>query len=125
MKKFLFILAAFQLMAFSCDTETCIEGPENTCAVAHPAEDLPWLKEKIGYLKQSDPFLAPYFSISQALYENKTVFIFGNCCPHCNTVVPVFNCRGEQLFLAHEQADFQQKVKGTRIIWQPENFACQ
>ncbi|CAN5913923.1 hypothetical protein BH24BAC1_BH24BAC1_33250 [soil metagenome] len=124
MKKLLLLLAAFQLMAFSCDTEICIEGPENTCAVTNPVEDLPWLQEKIGGLQQSDPSVAPYFYITQALYENKTVFIFENCCPHCTTVVPVYDCQGQQLFLAHERTDFQQKAKNSRLIWQPENFAC-
>jgi hypothetical protein len=125
MKKLLLLLAAFQLMAFSCDTETCIDGPGNTCSVTNPTEDLPWLKEKIADMQQSDPPFAAYFFISQALYENKTVFIFGNCCPHCNTVVPVYNCQGELLFFAHERTDFQQKAKNSHIIWQPENFACQ
>lgn len=110
-------------LALSCDHDEHIETT-SLCAVANPKEDLPWLKTKIEQLVQSDPTVAKYFYVEQGVLNGETVFIFPNCCPQCNSMVPVYNCKGEQLFTLSDQPERYHEIKNIRILRQPDNFAC-
>jgi hypothetical protein len=90
MKIPIYLLLIVLLTAFSCKKEG--DSPQAPCAVANPAQDLPWLKEKIEALSSLD---SSYEYIQQATYQGQTVFIFRNCCENCNSTAPVYNCRGE------------------------------
>lgn len=90
MKK-IFLLLIIPLLIISCDNDD--DRLTNTCSVSNPIEDFVWLKEIIADIEQSS--LTDEFYISQAIYKAKTVFIVGNCCALCNTVLPVYNCEGK------------------------------
>jgi hypothetical protein len=97
-------------------------SPSKTCNVNNPVEDLPWLKAAIaGYDQTSDYY--KYLYVLKADYNNQTVFIFGSCCPFCNTVTPVTDCEGKFLFYRFdkEQSDF---IKNEQVIWQARNSEC-
>lgn len=116
----LFILSV--LLSSSCsDNDDTIPL---ACGVADPTEDIGWLKNEIEDLKSSDSGIQQYFYVWQGIYDSQTVFVFDNCCPFCNTVVPVYNCQGEQLgFLGNEI--LQEELKETTIVYKPLNFDCQ
>ena len=99
------------------------EYPEaNTCNVANPVEDIPWLKAEIADLNDSE-LERKYWFITQASYKFETVFIVKNCCPMCNTLPPpVYACNGELLFRG---SDTQYKdIHGERIIWKSIEYSC-
>jgi len=106
----------FIFMAFSCDKEDKIVG-SNTCSVINPAQDLPWLRDKIAEITSQDPAYN-YSYIQQADYQGQTVFIFGNCCPNCNTTVPVYNCQGEFICTLYSEdcPGFLDQIKNVKTI---------
>ena len=97
----------------------------NTCSVANPLEELEWLKKIIEDIEQST--LVDDVFISQANYKGETVFIIGNCCDLCNSVIPVYNCTGDLINIlgcSNEQINFNILNRDT-VIWNSENFLCQ
>ena len=114
------VLALF----FSCNSDDDIG--HNNCAVDNPVEDLDWLKAKIAELEASDSSTAKYRYISQAEYNNRTVFILGNCCPICNTVLPVYDCEGASLgIIGTRDQDIDESIMDDDIIiWSPSDFTC-
>ena len=96
----------------------------NSCQVSNPIEDLDWLKEKIEELAQTDSELQKYFYVSQNTYMGKTVFIFPNCCPTCNTAVPVYDCEGNSIGFVGDGTISINILNNDTIIWNPENFSC-
>jgi hypothetical protein len=93
----------------------------NTCGVDDPITELPWLSAKIDELQQ---FSSPYTFVEQAIYKNETVYIFNNCCPFCNTIVPVLDCSGRKLFLLSGGESDNEKLHNRFIIWKPADYAC-
>jgi hypothetical protein len=92
---------------------------KNTCAVNEPLVDLPWLKEIIEAHEQYNTEIDRQFYIQQGLYNNKTVFVHGNCCVNCNTVKPVYTCEGQILFnLSNEE------IQNLKLIWKPVGSLC-
>ena len=94
------------------------------CNEANPIEDLAWLKEIVEDIKQSGQ--VDEFYISQATYKEKTVFIVGNCCAFCNSVLPVYNCVGERINILGCKEEFINFsiLNSDTIIWNSENFIC-
>ena len=119
----LILIFVFSLFV-SCNTSDDIG--ENNCDVENPIADLDWLESKIAELETSDSPNAQYFYVSQAEYNNKTVFIFGNCCPLCNTVLPVYDCEGTSLgIVGTRDQDIDWSIMDDDIIiWSPSNFEC-
>jgi hypothetical protein len=91
--------------------------------VNNPAQDLPWLREKVKALRERQ---SSYEYIQQATYRGQTVFIFGNCCPSCNTVVPVYNCQGELICTLYSKKcpDFEDEVKNKVTIATARKSFC-
>jgi len=87
MKKVFSLFCTILFSAFSCEKDTI-----NVCSV-DPVEDLSWLQSRIRLLEQSS--LENYSYVQQAELLQETVFIFGNCCPFCLSVRPVYNCQGK------------------------------
>ena len=108
-------------MSLSCDKGS---EPGPVCSVGNPTEDLEWLKAKIATM--ASPDLSEYFYVSQGKYGTTTVFIFLNCCPHCNTIVPVYNCAGEHLGnIGNGEGDVDSRfLTHESVIWKPADFAC-
>jgi hypothetical protein len=106
-------------LSFSCDDEDkeIIIG----CGVENPAENLPWLKERIDSFDQSAPYYQ-YLYVLQGKYLGETVFVFNNCCPFCTSIPPVYNCEGELLWYASEYPD--REITDFEIVWKPLGFQC-
>ncbi|MFI0430519.1 hypothetical protein [Mariniflexile sp. HMF6888] len=122
MKKNILVLTLLLLTISSCKDDD--DNLSNSCQVSNPIEDLDWLKEKIEELAQTDSELLKYFYISQNTYMGKTVFIFPNCCPTCNTVVPVYDCEGNPIGFVGDDTISINILNNDTIIWNPENFSC-
>jgi len=122
MRKILLFATLISLMAFSCEKEGCM--PSNTCGVTNPTEELGWLKAEIADREQRTSDFNKYFYIQQAEYNGQTIFIYSNCCPMCNTIVPVYNCQGELLFYLNQDPEKDKEIKSEKVVWKPADFAC-
>lgn len=117
--KRLILFFSLGLLIFSCQKS---EGPES-CGVENPTQNLPWLKEIVKDLESSS--LSEYHYVVEARYEGNTVFLIQNCCPFCNSIVPVYNCKGEDLGYLSDQNGIQpSKISFVRIVWKPANSSC-
>ena len=117
-----FLILPFIFLTVTCASDNII----NTCSESDPIKNLIWLKSKIDELEQSDQETIKYFYVSQAEYNGSTIFIFGNCCPVCNTVIQAYNCDGDligSLGCGNEEINFSILAKDV-IIWQPPDFQC-
>lgn len=112
MKKYLFLLVCSALI-FSCNDE---ERPA-VCGVENPVEDLAWIREAIEFSQSSG--LAGFAYLVQGTYEGKTVFIMESCCPFCNIITVVQDCRGEVIPDASVN-----DVTNKKVIWKPANSVC-
>mgnify|MGYP005748228407 CR=1 FL=1 len=118
MRNFLSILF-LSLIFFSCEKA---EGPVS-CGVENPSQNLPWLAERIENIEASS--FPEYFYIVEARYNGETVFLFENCCPFCNSVVPVYNCNGDLLgYLSEQNGIDPSKISFVQIAWKPSNSSC-
>lgn len=122
MKKILMLVFITCFLSESCNNDD--DFLLNTCNVSNPIENLSWLKDEILNLQQSDSDLKKYFFVTQNTLNGETVFIFPNCCPQCSTVVPVFNCEGENLGFVGSGNINNNILDNDVIIWKPNNFAC-
>ena len=111
-------LFLFIVFISSCVTHDLSEL--NTCRVVDPINDLEWLQDHIRDISKSS--LSHYWYITQATYQDQTVFLIRNCCPNCGTVLPVFNCEGDRLF--NLDVGRQSEIRNEQIIWRGPDFAC-
>ncbi len=118
----LILMALCALLLFTCK-EDDNPNPKNACSVEDPVHDLPWLAAKVEEMQNSS--LAEYWYVTQAQYGTETVFIYGNCCPFCNTMTPVFNCSGEQLGIVGDGTFEMDSFKDEAVIWAPDDSHCQ
>ncbi len=121
MKKSLLSLVILMIICFSCKEE---EEPILYCGVVDPAQNLTWLNQLTNELDES--YLGIYFYVSAAIYENNRVFLVENCCPFCNSVTLVYNCKGEILgALGKDGAGIEPtEVTDKVIVWRGTDFAC-
>lgn len=100
----------------------------NTCDILNPTEDLTWLKSSIVEIGQdNNNEWAQYAYIQQASYNNNTVFVFRNCCPLCNTIVPVKNCLGETIGImgiGEDHIEFDQLLN-KKTLWKSTTSLCE
>ncbi len=117
----LLMISFITLIVFSCNKN---EQPAdtNTCGVANPVVDLPWLKSRIDALFISNPETVRYQYVAKADYRGKTVFIFGNCDPLAVSVFPVFNCSNVQLGTVGQIP--LDSLKNQRTLWKTQNSLC-
>tara|TARA_R110002126_G_scaffold145902_1_gene291831 strand:+ start:142 stop:525 length:384 start_codon:yes stop_codon:yes gene_type:complete len=125
MKKVALLILALIFTLSSCKNDD--DNLNNTCNVSDPIKNFGWLKEIIIDIEQSS--LTDEFYISQAIYKGETVFIVGNCCALCNSVITVHNCEGEQIArLGYDDGnDFVINfdiLERDSIIWSSPNFIC-
>ena len=116
MKNYLFLLIV--LVTLSCKDKV---QPSSICDVKNPIEDLPWLKAEIDRREKSTSDIEFYFFIEQGEYNNQTVFLYNNCCPMCNTIIPVYDCSGTKLF----DLSPGMEIKKIKTLWKPEGCPCQ
>ena len=103
----------------------CNESEITSCESDNPINDLEWLSDDIEGLKTDQESLK-FQIISRAVFEGNTVFLFGNCCPSCNTVTSVKNCLGEQFGIIGNQDGGipYDALKEIETVWKSEDSAC-
>ena len=113
-------LVLLLVLTFACRED----APNQTCLVKNPVENLDWLMVAIDDMSKSS--LSQYQYVMQATYKSQTVFIFGNCCPFCNTITPVYNCSGDRLgYIGTGSNDIDANLLDQDVvIWKPDNSAC-
>ncbi|WP_396637082.1 hypothetical protein [Maribacter sp. R77961] len=122
MKKLVFLVGFLGLL--SCSTDDLGLPIIAACDTSNPIEDLDWLRAQSDDIKNNQSDIAQYFFIEIAEYQDQTVFISNNCCPICNTVVPVYNCEGEFLdFLGGGIPIGELSKRAT--IFKRDDFSCQ
>jgi len=89
------------------------------CGVANPTENLPWLKAVIDEYKKDQDGLMKYKYVLQSTYKGSTVFVFGNCCPFCLSMILVRDCEGNRIEVKAGEGE------PTTVIWKPENSTCE
>lgn len=121
--KSLIYLSLCLLLFVSCSNDDANKKTELICSVKNPIEDLDWLKSEIESLKNKG---GKYESIIQNMYKNQIIFIFNNCNPAINSVIPVKDCNGKNIGVIGENQEnipFDILQNG-KIIWKPEGFKC-
>jgi hypothetical protein len=111
LKKIL-LLFVYSLIVFSCNEN---EDPAG-CGVENPVEDIAWIKEAIKFQNSG---LAGFAYLVQGTYKGRTVFIMESCCPFCNIITVVQDCRGEVLPDASVS-----DVINKKVIWKPSSSVC-
>ena len=100
------------------------EDPLLFCGTQKPVEDIPWLKEAIEEVKQSELLEDTY--VMSGRYEGQTVFFFQNCCPFCNFAIIVLDCQGNSLgILGGNDGIAIENIEELTPVWIPENSVCQ
>ena len=97
---------------------------DSICNTTDPETQLGWLKEEIVKRKADTIDITKYFYISQATYNSQTVFVYNDCCPICNTSIYVYNCFGDRIGQVHDDIKWED-IKNSKIIFKPQNFACE
>ena len=118
------LTSAFLLFIMTSCNYSDKDDYNNTCNVSNPIENLSWLKDKILELEQTSLYESGEIYISQANYNGNTIFIMGNCCAVCNTIVPIYNCKGESIGYIGDDTFDSTILEKDVIIWKPENFIC-
>lgn len=115
------LTAILVMFVFSCSQKDNTTNV-NTCNVSNPAEDLPWLKNRIGSIITSDPSRAKYQYVQQAEYRKNTVFIFGSCDPASFSTLPVYSC--ENKMLGNVGAIPADSLLNRTTIWKSQDSVC-
>lgn len=116
----LFILLVFGLISCRDSDDAVMAG----CGFDNPRQELPWLKEQIDIMENSDSPEVVYCYVVQGTYDNRTVFRFVDCNPVIDKAIFTFNCDGNRVD-SEENFVSRQDLKNLKIIWKPRNFACQ
>ncbi len=78
---------AVALLTFSCNNDGL--PVISACGTEDPIEDLEWLNPEIQRRKNDTSADARYCYIEQATNDGETLFIYNDCNPIVNKVVPV------------------------------------
>jgi len=111
------LLLLFVVAACHCDKNE--PQPTQYCGVVNPVENLPWLKATIDDFENNRSGFGVYQYVQQSTYQGNTVFIFGNCCPFCDSIFLVKDCEGHAVDITAAAVDGP-----TTVIWKPENSLC-
>ncbi len=115
MKKYILLL-----LLISCNEEII---SDNSCNVENPASDLNWISTQIQDLEQNLDTTSQYFYLTQAMFNNETVFVFGNCCPFCNTISVVQSCNGQVIGVLGTDIGLDE-LNDTKVIWKHPDSTC-
>jgi hypothetical protein len=114
-----FTFVVLLCLSLSCSEEDC--DPQQTCSMGNPVEEIPALANIIQ--EWANAGWEEYIWVTQANYQNEVVFIVGNCCPFCDSFLPVYNCAGEQIGIVYDTIDAR-ILDNDILIWKAENSTC-
>jgi len=95
------------------------------CSFDNAVEDLDWLRFEIRRRELNPTTDMKYCYIAQGEIQDEPVFIYWDCNPVVNKVVVVYDCIGSSKGYLGEDSIKLEDLKNLKIIWQPDNFACQ
>ena len=93
------------------------------CEVDNPLEQLTWLSEQIRTKVLNQTEFSEYDFITQGKFNSETVFLFKNCNPIANSVVPVLDCQGIMLGLLSLEIP-QEEIFEETLIWKNAPSSC-
>lgn len=116
-----FLLALFIILS-------CTEDDGNlpviaACNVDNPIEELSWLNAEIRNRTLNQTEFSIYDYITQGTFDGETIFLYKNCNPIANSVVPIFNCEGIQIGLLNNDIP-QEEIFEEALIWKNPDSAC-
>ena len=114
------------LLTFCCsdDNDGFLEVALIGCGVDNPLKELEWLRSEVEKRKNDSSEEARYCYISQFEQDGQTYFLYEDCNPFIDKVIPVYNCLGENVgFVSDANFPFQIFMERT-IIFNPENTLC-
>ncbi len=94
-----------------------------TCSFNDPVKDLDWLRFEVEKRMANINGLTKYCYITQANLDGKPVFLYWDCNPAINKVIPIFDCLGNNLGNLGYEINLED-LKNQTIVWQPEEFVC-
>lgn len=118
-KTIIFLLV---ILNFSCSNTNDIPVVA-ACGVENPIEDLDWLRAEINRREENPSPEMQYCFITIEEYENQTVFVYNDCNPRIDKIIPILNCDGAILNSQESFENLGDFISRT-IIWQPNNFTC-
>ena len=96
----------------------------NSCGITNPLVELEWLRTEIDKRKEEVTEDSKYCYILQAIHKGKTIFLYQDCNPFINKVIPILDCEGNSLgFLGGDILSID--ITNSTIIYKPSDFACQ
>lgn len=119
-KYFLFLVLIGALASCSDSDDNIVSG----CGVNNPAKDLQWLKTEIDRRNENPTEDMKYCYILHAEYDGEAVFVYQDCNPLINKIIPVFNCDGTIINGPNNPITFDE-LQNQKIIWKPNDFECQ
>jgi hypothetical protein len=108
------------LLLISCKEENIIS---NYCNIINPISDLNWISVRIQELEQNSYTTSQYYYLTQAIFKNETIFVFGNCCPFCNSVSVVQSCTGQIIGVLGMDIDMNE-LNEAEVIWKHPDSTC-
>lgn len=91
-----------------------------------PREDIAWLNLRIENMKQDQEF-GKYSYVLSGTFEGVPVYIFGNCCPNCNSVTPVYDSE-ENLLGTIDYSGGEginpNSIQNVKVYWRHKNSDC-
>lgn len=94
------------------------------CGVNDPIRDLNWLAQEVEERETNPTEDTKYCYITQAEYQGETVFVYWDCNPLIDKIIPIFDCDGNQRNGLTGSPIALDDLEGQRIIWRPPGFAC-
>lgn len=125
MKKLLFITFSMILLTFGCSDDDLNFPVIAACNVNNPIEDLEWLKSEVQRRKNDTSADAIYCYIEQAINDGETIFIYNDCNPLINKIIPILDCSGTSAGLLGDENNKVENITGRTVIFRPSDFACE
>lgn len=119
-KNLIVLLFSTALLSCSSDDLPVIAA----CGVDNPIQDLSWLKEEVAQRRENISPDAQYCYIVQAETDTQTIFIFEDCNPLIDKVVPIYDCTGTSIGLLGDENYGIDSITEREIIYRPSDFKC-
>lgn len=125
LKQYFFLAAIFVVYGCNSDDIDFVEISLQACAIENPLQDLNWLRAEVKKRKNDDSEDARYCYISQVEFEGSTYFLFEDCNPLVNKIVPIYDCEGANKGVFGDAIFGFDIFKSRTIIFYPENTLCE
>ncbi|MEM8509511.1 MAG: DUF4377 domain-containing protein [Bacteroidota bacterium] len=94
------------------------------CGFEDPTADLEWLRFEVEQREANITEASRYCYITQAALNGSIVFVYWDCNPVVNKVIPVYDCLGELQGFIGDEINLED-LENQKIVWMPDIFACE